>query len=278
MQDSDQYEEDNSVEDLDVRSESEILDDQADHDDIEDHDTDNETDDSEPEPVKTKKPGYVEIKDPAVKARVDQLSREKHENFRKAESESRRADALARELEELKRPGPPKEVKVPDADPITQPDLYVRQQQERERYIRDQVKYESDAEVREQSRKQTETQKRSAMVDGYKANMDRLKLAPEVMQVASDTCAKFGITGNHPLIDELLEDKDGPAIVKYLHDNQEHLAEIASMRPAKAFAYIEREIRNKLKAKPASKAPPPPTKMNGTRKSDSDKRSGRTYS
>ena len=237
----------------------------------EDHSEENESDgddeSEESEKVKPKKDGYVEITDPKVKARVDQLSREKHEAIRKAQADARRADTLARELEELRRPAPPKEVPPPNADPITDPELFARQQQERDKYIREQTKYDSDAEARTQAKQQAEVQKRSEMVNGYLANMERLKLNPQVLAKAAETCAKYGVDDNHPLVEDLLEDSDGPAIVKYLADNPEHLSEIANLKPTKALAYIEREIRAKLNVKPQSKAPPPPTKVNGTRQS-----------
>lgn len=237
----------------------------------EDHSEEYESDDvdepEESEKVKPKKDGYVEITDPKVKARVDQLSREKHEAIRKAQADARRADTLARELEELRRPAPPKEVPPPSADPITEPQEFARQQQHRDEYIRAQTKYDSDTESRNQAKQQAEVQKRSEMVNGYLANMERLKLNPGVLAKAADVCGKYGIGHDHPLTDDLLEDKDGPAIVKYLADNEEHLVEIANMRPSKALAYIEREIRAKLNVKPQSKAPPPPTKVHGTRQS-----------
>lgn len=223
----------------------------------------------ESEEVKPKKDGYVEITDPKVKARVDQLSREKHENHRKAEAERRRADELARKLEEYERPAPPKEVPAPIADPVTDPDAFARQQQEREKYLREATKYEMESEARTQARQQAETQKKNALVEGYAANMARLKLNPQVLAQAAKVCADYGINDNHPLTEDLLEDKDGPAIVKFLADNPEHLAEVASLKPTKALAYIEREIRAKLNERKQSKAPPPPTKVSGTRSSSS---------
>lgn len=221
----------------------------------------------ESEKVKPKKDGYVEITDPKVKARVDQLSREKHEAIRKAQADARRADALARELEELKRPAPPKEVPPPSADPITEPDVFARQQQERDKYIREQTKYDSDTEARTKAREQADIAKRTELVTGYMANMERLKLNPQILAKAAETCAKYGIDDNHPLVEDLLEDSDGPAIVKFLADHPDHLSEVAGMKPTKALAYIEREIRAKLHAKSQSKAPPPPTKVSGTRQS-----------
>lgn len=224
-----------------------------------------ESESEEAEEVKPKKPGYVEIKDPAVKARVDQLSREKHEALRKEKAATQRAESIARELEELKRPAPPKEVPVPNADPVTDPELFTRQQQEREKYIRDHTKYESETETRNKAAEKAEEVKQAALVETYKANMTRLKINTATLERASSVCTQYGI--GKDLVEYLLEDQDGPAIVIHLGDNPDTLAELVSMKPAKAAAFIEKEIRAKLNVKKQSKAPPPPTKVNGTRQS-----------
>lgn len=229
----------------------------------------NEESEDEAEQVKPKKKeGFVEFTTPEQKARVAQLTREKHENARKAE-------ALARELEQYKKePEPPKEVPAPTADPVTDPELFARQQQERDKYIREHTKFESESELRKQAKQQAENQRKEALVDGYLANRDRLKINPAALAKASDVCAQYGITGDHPLVEELLEDKEGPAIVKFLAENPEHLAEIAGLKPTRALAYIEREVRAKLNVKKQSKAPPPPTKVSGTRQSSSSTADG----
>jgi hypothetical protein len=231
-----------------------------------------EESEEEAEEVKPKKPGYVEIKDPAVKERVDQLTREKHEALRKEKAAAQKAEQLARELEELKRPAPPKEVPVPTADPVTDPELFARQQQERDKYIREHTKYESETESRKQAATKAEEAKQAALVENYRANMARLKINPVTLDKASAVCSQYGI-GND-LVEYLLEDQDGPAIVLHLGDNPETLAELVSMRPAKAAAFIEKEIRAKLNVKKQSKAPPPPTKVSGVRQSKSSTADG----
>lgn len=217
-------------------------------------------DSTDSEEVKPKKKeGFVEFTTPEQKARVAQLTREKHENARKV-------DALQRELEKYqKEPEPPKEAPIPSADPVTDPETYAQQMRAREQYIKDQVKYESDTEARKQAREQADIARKTELAKGYAANMERLKLNPQVLAQAAKVCAEYGIGDNHPLVEDLLEDRDGPAIVKFLADNPDHLVEVASLKPTKALAYIEREIRAKLSEKKQSKAPPPPTKASGTR-------------
>lgn len=224
-----------------------------------------DVEETEEEEVKPKKAGYVEFDTPEQKARVAQLSREKHDNERKFKLEKAEREKLARELEELKRPAAPKEVPVPSADPVTEPEVFARQQRERDTYIRESTKYETETNARQEAKQQSEAQRKTALVEGYVSNMERLKLNPQILAKAAKTCADYGINDDHPLIEDLLEDKDGPAIVKYLADHPEHLSEVASLKPTKALAYIEREIRANLNVKKQSKAPPPPTKANGTR-------------
>jgi hypothetical protein len=234
-----------------------------------------EEDDSneeESEPVKPSKPGFVKFDTPEQQARADQLTREKHENHRKYLAEKSAREALAREVEELKRPAPPQEVPVPDADPVTQPDLFARQQQERDKYIRESTKYEAETQARNEAKQQAEAQKQSALLETYQKNIARLKVNPDTLHKASQICTEYGI--GKDLVEHLLEDQDGPAIVAYLGNNLADLSEIVTMKPARAAAYIEREIRAKLNVKKQSKAPPPPTKVSGTRQSSSKSADG----
>lgn len=218
-----------------------------------------EESESEAEQVKQDKKSYVDIKDPAVKARVDQLTREKHEARREVER-------MQRELQQYKKePEPPKEVPPPSADPVTDPDVYAQQVRAREQYIKDQVKFESESQQRKQQSEANEQRKQEQLLTTYNKNMARLKVSPEDLKKAADTVTQYGISKE--LTEFLLEDDDGPAIVKYLHGNVDVLADLVSMSPVKAAAFIERSIRGKLNAKPISKAPPPPTKVSGSRTS-----------
>lgn len=209
------------------------------------------------EQVEHKKSGYVEIKDPAVKARVDELTRKMHEN-------ARRAEAAERELQKHKKdPEPPKEVPTPSADPVTDPEVYAQQMRAREQYVREQVKYESETEQRKQQSAAAEQARQERMLTTYNKNIERLKINQEDLKRAADTVTQYGI--NKELTEFLLEDDDGPAIVKYLHGNVDVLSDLVTMSPVKAAAYIERNIRAKLTVKQTSKAPPPPTKVHGSR-------------
>lgn len=261
MIDSDQ---DDNIEDLEIDGSLEADDADIDQEDegsgVEEQDSaSGEESEADAEPVKQDKKSYVDIKDPAVKARVDQLTREKHEARREAER-------LQRELQQYKKePEPPKEVPAPSADPITDPDVYAQQVRAREQYIRDQVKFESDSQQRKQQSEVAEQKKQEQLLTTYNKNIERLKINPKELAVAANTVEQYGI--NKELTEFLLEDDDGPAIVKFLHQNVDVLEDVVNMSPAKAASFIERTVRAKLKVKPISKAPPPPTKVSGSRTS-----------
>jgi len=222
------------------------------------------------EQVKPVKAGYVEIKDPAVKARVDELTRKMHENARRAEAAERKLQ------QQQKEPEPPKEVPAPSADPLIDPDVYANQMRAREQYIRDQMRFESESEQRKQQREVLEQEKQGSLLTTYNKNIERLKINPQDLKVAADTVTQYGISKD--LTEFLLEDDDGPAIVKFLHQNVDVLADVVGMSPAKAVSFIERSIRNKLNVKPISKAPSPPTRVNGSRPiSSSTDSDGTTY-
>lgn len=221
--------------------------------------TDEATNDEsvEVEQVKTKKSGYIPIDDPAIKARVDELTRKMH-------AERKEKEAAYRELQKYqKEPEPPKEVPPPSADPVTDPEVYRQQWAAREQFIRDQVKYESEAEQRKQQSAATEQAKQEKLLATYNKNIERLKINQNELQAAANTVTQYGISKD--LTEFLLEDDDGPAIVKFLHHNVDVLADVVNMSPAKAVSYIERAIRAKVNVKPISKAPPPPTRVNGSR-------------
>jgi hypothetical protein len=214
------------------------------------------------EEVKPQKSGYVEFSTPEQKARVAEITRKRYE----AERETARLKA---ELEKYKKaPEPPKEVPPPSADPVTEPDVYAKQAQAREAYIREATKFETESSQREQQSAAIEQQKQARLVENYNRNVERLKINPAMLAKAADTCTAYGI--NKELVNELLEDEDGPAIVAYLGNNIDDLAEVTSMSTAKAIKYIERQVRSKLNVKQTSKAPPPPTKVSGARKADNN--------
>lgn len=217
-----------------------------------------EESETESEQVKPKKTGYVEFT-PEQKERVDQITRKRYEAERKAA-------ALEKELTQYKKPPePPREVPVPDADPITQPGLFAQQQQDRDKYIREHTKFEAETEARSKQEQANEQARFGSLVDKYNKNIETLGINPKTIKAASDILAAAGI--GKELTEFLLDDDDGPALVAHLGANLDDTEMVIGMSPIKAVAYIERQIRSRLKTKAVSKAPPPPNKVNGTRTS-----------
>ena len=214
--------------------------------------------------VPAKKSKFVEFTTPEQKERVGQLTREKYEAIRKAQELERRLQQLE------KQPEPPKEVKAPSADPVTHPEVYAQEVQAYSQYIKDQTKYEVEQQTREQQRAAAENARKEQMLSVYQQNMQRLKVNPTTLSKAADVCERMGITPE--LTDHLLEDEDGPALVAYLGSTGvDDLAELVTLKPSKAIAYLERVVREKALKKQISKAPQPPTKVAGTRKPSTTK-------
>jgi len=229
----------------------------------------NDEPESDAEEAPAKKSGYVEFSTPEQKARVAEITRKRYEAEREAAK-------LKRELEQYrKEPEPPKEVPPPSADPVTDPDVYAKQAREREAYIREATKYETESEQRKKQSAESEQKRQGALLETYNKNIERLKVNPKVLAKAADTCTAYGISKE--LVEELLEDEDGPAIVAYLGNNVDDLAEVTSLSTAKAVKYIERQIRSKIHSKQTSKAPPPPTRVNGSRPKASVAVNGTTF-
>lgn len=213
---------------------------------------------AEPEPEGDEDTGYIEIKDPKVKARVDQLTREKWEARRKAES-------LERKLKELEsKSEPPKEVAAPDADlAIDDPKLFAEQQQKYRDYLKAQYAHEHQEEQRKSEAEKLHKEQFDNRVSAYNSNIARLKIDPQQLAKAAQSIEKAGL--NDDVINYLLEDEDGPLMVAHLGSNIDDLIEVAGMPPYKAIAYMERTVRTKAAKKKTSSAPPPTTKVKGSR-------------
>lgn len=103
-----------------------------------------------------------------------------------------------------------------------------------------------------------EQQKAAAVTYGrvreYSSRADQLGIKADDLQRAGNYVAQYELPNS--LVDEILDDDHGPAITVYLARNPEEIDKIRSMRPTKAWAYIEREIKEK-----AGAATPRPTKV-----------------
>ena len=216
---------------------------------------------SEQEPQK-KKTGFVEFDTPEQKARVAQLTREKHDS-------ERRYKAALEELKQFKQTAivAPKEVPAPTADFLTEPEQYEKQRIAREQYVAEQVRYEDAKKSHQQAQENLEKQRSNELVKSYTDNALKMKIKLETLAKAGEVCESYGLAGNKELTEYLLKDPKGAAIVVHLgsSENADELSLVASMSATEAADYIASNIKPKLAAKQISKAPAPATKVSGSR-------------
>ena len=267
MSDSDQIEPEDDG--LEIELGEEVLEEEQSESEADDQgDEEEESEGGEQVPAEKKESGYVEF-DEKQKARVDEITRKRY-------AAERERDELKRELQQYKKPPEaPREIPAPTADPVTDPDLYVRQQQAREQYVREHTIYEANAQASQQQKQAAEAERFGSLVEKYNKNVTRLGISTKVLAEADKTLTSAGISKD--LIEFLLDEDDGPALVAHLGANPDDAEAIIRMPSLKVGAFIERQIRSKLKSKPVSKAPQPPTTVRGTRPTKGVEIDGTTY-
>lgn len=216
---------------------------------------------------KGKQSGYVEIKDPKVRERVNQLTREKWDERRKRES-------LEKRLQELEAKNQPslEEVEAPDADlAVDDPKAFAEQQRKYSEYLTKKAEREYQDKQRQEQSKAQQQQELEEKVGNYTKRAQKLGIGMDDLRKASDQISQVGV--HDDVVNFILDDDDGPAITAHLGSNLEDLLAVAEASPLKAVAHIER-MRAKIARKPKSSPPKPPTKVTGTRKSDTNAGSG----
>lgn len=220
------------------------------------------------------RPGFVEIKDPKIKARVDQLTREKYENHRKWMQERKERETDRKRLEELERKVNPQldEVKAPDADlAVDDPKAFTEQQQKYSKYLQDKAERDYQDKQRQEQSEAQQQKELSERVDSYAGRAKKLGIGMDDLKKASEQIGQVGV--HDDVVNFILDDPDGPAITAHLGSSMEDLLAVAEASPLKAVAHIER-MRAKIARKPKSSPPKPPTKVTGTRKSETTAGSG----
>lgn len=252
----------------------------AEEEEVSEQEADSEPEESEPgedagedqgeddgEDDKGKQSGYVEIKDPKVRERVNQLTREKWDERRKRES-------LEKRLQELEAKNQPslEEVEAPDPElAIDDPKEFAAQQKRHNEYLTEKAKREYQEEQRQEQSKAQQQQELEEKVSNYTKRAQKLGIGMDDLRKASDQISQVGV--HDDVVNFILDDDDGPAITAHLGSNLEDLLAVAEASPLKAVAHIER-MRAKIARKPKSSPPKPPTKVTGTRKSDTNAGSG----
>lgn len=103
-----------------------------------------------------------------------------------------------------------------------------------------------------------EKERIDTLVEGFNKRVTTLGLDEQEVTSAIKTVADYGI--QREVAELVLDDEDGPMIVKYLADNPIELDEIRRMSPVKAAMRVHTDIRQKASnLKPQASSAPDPT-------------------
>ena len=215
---------------------------------------------------------YVETDDPKILHRFGHLTRKASEAEKRYLQERREREKLEKQLEEREsKQEPLKEVAAPDPDlALDDPEKFKQQQKQYVEFIREAERREIQGQQSKEQSKAENERKLQERVTSYVARAKELGVEQEKLQEAGTSIEPLM---SEDLRDTLLEDEDGPKLTVYLHENVSDLSaliEASKQSPYKAGQVLER-VRSKLSTgkKPKSSAPPPPTKVKGSRSTGS---------
>ena len=130
--------------------------------------------------------------------------------------------------------------------------------------------------VAQQQKAQREQAALQETVATYTQQAAKLGITQDRLAQAGASVAQFGI--HNDLVTHILGDDHGPAITVYLADHPLELEQVASMSPLQAAAYIEREVKPKMRKKVDPPPAPVPT-LKGSGITEKDRGvAGSTYS
>ncbi|HEX7764177.1 MAG TPA: hypothetical protein VF433_11280 [Cellvibrio sp.] len=265
--------------DLEVEVSEEVV-----EDDVQDEQEDSDATESEAkatnEGVERKKSGWVDlsavpedIRKP-IEGRLGELTREKA----KEAFERRKLEAELNQLRaKLEKAEPPKEIPMPSYELyIENPEEFARQNQAWKDSQREIVKYEEAQKAQEERSVALQQQEQQRQLETYAQKVKALNVDPDLMLEAERNLADAGLA--QKIGGFLLADEDGAALVKELGGNFEELYKLSQMDATQIVSYIERNVRPRLSKVKKQSAPPPPTKVSGSRGTGSTSQNkGRTY-
>ncbi len=182
--------------------------------------------------------------------------------------ESMKAKKLEAEIADLKArleaPREIQEVKMPDADlAIENPSEFIRQNQA---YIDYQMKVDAQkkqSEANAERLAQAQAQELQERVSAFNRRAEQKKIDRGLIQAGAMLLEEAGVANK--VGDLILDDEDGADMLVYLNNDFEAVDMLSRLPQYKAIQYLERVIRSKATAKRKPSAPPPPTKVQGTR-------------
>jgi hypothetical protein len=180
----------------------------------------------------------------------------------------RRADELAKELEELKAKVPVEERPVVPELPDQFADDYQEKMQERDKAVADAAAFDArqtvnserqEAVQREQHEEQIKTLK--GVVETYTDRAKDMGISDVDLKASSDVIGEHGI--DNSLAAHILKDDKGPAITVHLAKNPLVLEELRTMSPMQAAIHLENVVKPKLSLKKNTETPKPATTFEG---------------
>lgn len=243
------------------------------HDQVDEPEHDEETEESEGEveqgesPEKAQKTSFVDtskIQDPElrkqVEGRIGELYRQSMEG-KKAQSE---AQKLKSELEAIRNQKELVEVPPPSVDlAIDDPKKFAEQQKAHSEYLAKKYAHDQQEQAKAKQLQEATQKAQSERIAAYNKRIADLKIEPTIMKAAADQVISAGLSDD--LVHYFLEHDYGPALVKHLGTNFDDLYQVSQMSPLQAVAYIEKSVLPKAVSKRTPSAPPPPTKVTGSR-------------
>ncbi len=187
----------------------------------------------------------------------------------KAQEERRQRLAVEAELAETKRKleqlaQPQRDLVIPPMPDQFDDDYHAKVAQ-RDKIIAEKVKQDMLAEQAKQEQARQEAQRQAeqakviqAQVATYAKRVEELGLDPAQQQMDEGIVVSYNLTQD--VRSFLLEDTNGPLLVKYLANNPEELEKVAGMRPVHAAIYLSNTLSGEAKKlKPSTTRAPDPT-------------------
>jgi len=156
------------------------------------------------------------------------------------------------------------EVKMPDADlAIENPSEFIRQNQAYINYQMTVDAQKKQSEAAAEALKEAQAKELQDRLATFNSRVSQKKIDQGLIRAGAALLDEAGVA--EKIGDLILDDEDGPDILVYLNNDFEAVDMLSRLSQPKAIQYLERVIRQKATAKRKPSAPPPPTKVQGTR-------------
>lgn len=206
--------------------------------------------------------------------KAEDAQKDINKQHRKYRDEERARKKIEAEAERLRKENEELKASTVDTTVPPVPDRYDDDYEEKIR-LRDeaiqrktahdekQKRLDADRQRNEEAQAKQEKEAIDAKIATFDSNMVQLGLNPVEVKEAADTLIGYGISD--AVQDVLLDDAEGPLMVKYLANNPIELEALGGMSVMQLAKHVNEDIRPKASLlKPqTSKAPDPPTTLSG---------------